>query len=608
MNYCNDCITKKKYIYFKNNQSFCSLECLNLGPKNDLDSESSEESEIDPNREIPLDLVFSKKYIFDLVWTNSLYFKVEVFLYKFPDELMLYKCNLLRNNLNTQLFDNLQFESNEPTITPVLLQTQESSENLDQVFMRNLFNNSFVGNGFFWQLVKINQNLGYFFKQICDEFHKSGVFKIQNGIEILNMGNHFKMNETAIYFNKYILYILTKAFSEIFKTKIIPNPFSDDPCNKNFQIIIPDLKNDKEKWILLMADYLKRDDSQIEMRAHRDTMMETPPHHYINKNNYFHFIAIDDQNVVMGYIVCKLFPLGIRGTFNFLENLKKIIPDNNNDDSLHITDTNYQYFINYLSDYIGNKDASKIWYYDDENLKTNVFSIESLTVDISVRGAKFRLAHFLVYHAMLFIQNSYKDLHVGLVSTFAAAGGTGHIVEKYFGLTRPPRKNKENKEFFNILEQKTMIADIISQIYHEISNISDDELIDFNKGLNNPETPLNDITYHDFFKKGKHLQKLRTQQEDNDLSLKIMAYNINATQSLNKSYGGLGFTHILWIENESFIEHMKEYSKKLKNCIPKKRKIIEIEDDDDEREKKKKRLQTFLKNGLTLDHMNSIFK
>ena len=241
MNFCNDCLTKKKYFSFKNNQSFCSLKCLNLGPKNDEDSESNESEEIDPNREIPLDIVLSEKYIFDLVWTNSLYFKVEIFIYQFPNELMLFKCNLLPNNLNPQLFDNLQFESNEPILTPVLLKTQESLENLDKIFIRNLFNNSFVANGFLWQLIKMDRNLGYFLKQIYDEFHKSSVFKIQNGNEILNMGNHFQMNEKAIYFHKYILYILTKAFSEIFQTKIIPNPFSDDPCNKNFQIIIINL-------------------------------------------------------------------------------------------------------------------------------------------------------------------------------------------------------------------------------------------------------------------------------------------------------------------------------------------------------------------------------
>lgn len=609
MNFCNDCLTKKKYFSFKNNHSFCSLKCLNIGPKNDSDDiESSEEESIDPNREIPLDVVLSEKYIFDLVWTNSLYFKVEIFIYQFPDELMLFKCNLLRGNLNSQLFDNLQFESNEPILTPVLLKTQESLEKLDKIFIRNLFNNSFVAKGFIWQLLKIDNNLGYFLKKIYDEFHESSVFKKQNGKEILNMGNHFKMNKKDIYFNKYILHILTKSFSEIFKTDFIPNPFSDDHCNKNFRIIVPDLKNHKEKWIKIMKEYLDRDNSQIETRAHKDTMMESPPGHYIDKNNYFHFLALDDQNVVRGYIVCKLFPIGIKGTFNFLENLKKLIPDNNGDDSLKITDTNYQSFINYLSEYTSPKDDDKIWYYDDNNLKTNVFSIESLTVDISVRGPKFRLAHFLIYHAMLFIKNAYKDLNVGLVTTFSAAVATAHIVEKYFGFSRPPKRNDDNKEFFDILKTIKQINDFIRVIYEKVTDINDDELADFNKGINKPDTPLNEITYHDFFDMGVQLQFLRNQQEKHELLMKNMVYNMNAIQSFHQVYIGLGFTHILWIENNTFIEHMKEYSKKLKNCIiPKKRKIIEIEDDD-ETEQKRQRLKSFYKNGLTHDNMNSMFQ
>lgn len=617
----NCCFLKEsEYVHIKNNKLFCSEKCLKLylGPKFNEDSDESFEEEIDD-----IKLVLSEKYNFDIIWNFSLYFKLEIFLYQNSNDQFLFKTNIIGPNKN--LIENIIFKEKEQNFDLVFTKnTKEINDNLDKKFIKNLFNNNFYYGGIFWNLINVNDItvLQSILKGISNDFNKSKILSLQKGIELTKMGHYFKLDDKFLYFHKYIDFILRKSFIDIFNMdlmpdenenfSLIPNPFSgtnesiSDQCNKYFRIVIPNLKTEKKKWKFLINEYLERDKLQIEGRKNvLETMMIEPPQSYIKNNNYFHFLAIDSQGRIMGYVICKIFPLeDIRGTHSFMEKIRNLIPQDN--DTSVISDNNYEYFINHLLSHktLFNKDdvsQKKIWYYDDENLKTNIFSIESLSVDKSVRGIKFRLAHFLIYNAMIFIQNSYKDLHVGLVTTYAAAEATGHIVSKYFSFTEPKKKNKSNIEFIDLSKNLIKKTNEIQFIYDEIKDANEDELDDYNSGENNLIEEEENIKYPNYYNKGKEMKILKIEYKKLELEYENFQLNFKFLKTFFDYYH-IGYTHILWIENENFIENMNEITKKLKKCIDE-RKGKRKNEGDEERERKKMKFK-----GLSLKNMNKLFQ
>src|SRR4029078_202827 len=138
---------------------------------------------------------------------------------------------------------------------------------------------------------------------------------------------YFNIEPGSIYFHNYIDFILKRSFNNILQNSskktpdIIPNFLAGTKCDNRYRIVIADLYSKDEKWKKKMDNYLKRDRQLIDKREGKRLLL--PPENHIEDQTYFHFLAINENEDIIGFCICSIIPISFlrteKGIMKFLE-------------------------------------------------------------------------------------------------------------------------------------------------------------------------------------------------------------------------------------------------------------------------------------------------
>jgi hypothetical protein len=557
----------------------------------------------------------TNKYEFNITWQNSIFFKMNLFIYDSNDDQDFDKMvglEFIFDDENIAFFDNIIFDKDIRIYDVYLLHADNVIEK-DFPYLLNFINN-YRRKGIVSRCLESNKELMLkTLKNIESEVYEKFYFQLDS-------------NSSDIYFHRYINFILKRSFNKIFenskkKPTITPNFLADQKCTTKFRIIIADLLEYQNFWKEKMEEYLSRDIQLDDPRP--GIRMVAPPKSHIDENNYFHFIALDAQDNIAGYCICSLSGNNrIRTELGDIKNYFKIFENKEFKKGLKSDNPNIKLFIDYVSSFANNDTPLT-------SFKSNLFYIESLSTDKAYRGTieggSLRIAAFLVYHVLLFAMNA-KEFNIGLVGVYSAAEATKAILVKYFGFT-------ENKYLLDeriLLNEKNEIENLIEvlnvtnqEIMEKIKNISDDyDFEQYEQGyidaeLNIRENPpydylfvdINELRMYELGYKHKELLYF-IQKSENEINELYKNTNINY-QIFNMYKTSYSVTDCLFIDNPLFHNLMNEYSKRLVDCVvnneetgSKKRKIRTGEEEEPERKKKKIKTKRHI---FSMNQLNKIF-
>lgn len=566
---CYYCKQDRRYFIFQNKISLCK-KCLTSVNLNGFIIVKGENNLIDINQ----------KYEFNTHYNSIIYFKFNIYKYIKDDQIRI-GIDFVFDNINKRLFENvnfyqfnLKYPNDYSTIFPgEFLNYIDSFLNYDE-YDKNTNN-------------------------LIQTFDVNKVFQIMVNNESKEETYYFPIYNFLFYFDNYIKIVLKNAIEKILfdidYDKNIPNFMAQKyKCDTTFKIVIPDLLNDEELWEEKINEYLLRDEKLEEKRPGRQQeMMSRPPSSYITYPNYFHFILTNnDETQIIGYCVCHVVSMNyIKNTKSSKFFLQSMIPLFIKQETDNI---NFQLFQNYLK---------------NNNTKTNLFYIDSLSVDKEYRGSDFAFSSFLIYHALLFALNA-KELNIGIIGVQSAAKATEIIVEK-FGFTNIHIKDEIIIKYEEIISKIELFINNpnITKEDKEIYNLNVirfyDEEFEMNKNFefenldNYFEILVQSKSFSDlgyfysfcFFIK-KELEDTKKKSESIDLIL-------------NMFYNNHTITDLVYIDNPSFIQKMYSLGILMISCVEEinrksnKRKLEGVE------EEKRKKIK--LKFVLSMDQINKIF-
>lgn len=377
----------------------------------------------------------TEKYEFIISWKKAIFFRMNLFFYLNSQNEIKTGIELISEKKNKILVKNIYFVDED------LIGEYYNENNTDDFnsFIVSLLNNGLKNDIFLDEILDIKRLLEY-----LNENKENSVF-------------FFKPN--SIYFDEYIEKILKNSIKEILgkelnKKQGIPNFFSDKKCDNSFKIVIADIHGkNKDFWATKMKYYLDKDYmAEKRFPTKGKTMMSQPPESHIDSNDYFHFIAINEKTNIVGYVICEIIPF----KFSYkIDSEKELFEEflSHFKGRINSEDLNLQNYIDYLINSIDN---------NKNDIKTNLFEITSLSVDRDYRGSQFRIAHFLIYYALLFAQNTLNELDLVISGTESAAEATTAILSKYFGFT-----NKDKKRLRLFYDNLTDILFFENEIFHK---------------------------------------------------------------------------------------------------------------------------------------------
>jgi hypothetical protein len=568
---CYYCNQKKRYFNFQNDRFLCQ-KCLNLNG-----------SIIVKGDQYSMDI--DTKYEFNIYFNKIMYFKFNIYKYYIDDEIKI-GIDFVFDNKYQRLFENLnffQFNLNYPTeyskfFPDELLKYIERIVNFDEEDISA------------YNIIQQNGNINKLFQVMMNRENKKELY-------------YFTMYNFIIYFYNYIKIVLNDAIKTILYDinydKITPNFFAKKyNCDTKFKIVIPDLLENEKEWEEKIGQYLIRDKQLEEKReGKQQEMMYHPPNSYIGYPHYFHFILMDDEEKqIIGYCVCHLVSMNfIRNTQSGNYFLQTMIPLFIKKETNNI---NFQLFQNYLI---------------KENEKTNLFYIDSLSVDKLYRGPDYAFATFLIYHALLFALNA-KELNIGLVGVESAAKATEKIVEK-FGFTNVKFNKISDEKIKKYDEIITKIENFILDpiITQEEKYIYDQNVIRFydeDFQMNEKFLIENLDKYFEILVQSKSYADLGYLYSV-CFNLKIELEGTKETSEgidllLDIFYPNNTITDVLYIDNPNFIQTMQQFAILMIKCVEeiniksRKRKL----QGEKESGKIKKRKLKFV---LSMNQINKIF-
>jgi hypothetical protein len=560
----------------------------------------------------------TKKYEFNVNISNAIFFKMNLYSYvktfDTGDEEKLIGVEFLYENEYKPLFTKLLFVD-----TLQFLKIWIFDQNEDDDFRSD-----------FKSILRMlnDERKGLIISKCIDE---DCVLQKLKNIES-DRGNNFLFtidgHSNNIYYHEYVNFILKRSFNKIFENtkiqpKVKPNFLSDQKCNTKFKIVIADLYLFKKEWKEKIDKYLERDAILEDIREGKK--MQTPPNSHIEEQFYFHFMALNDDEDIVGYCICSYH--GMYVTRTELNNFKKYFKTIEDLNKGGKTDNpNIKLFIDYIYSFANNTENMS-------SMKNNLFYIESLSTDKAYRGkvegGSYRIVHFLVYHALLFAMNAH-DLNIGLVGVYSAADATRIVLSNYFRFTLnkfllndKPDLNQQKK----LKETIKFIHLSLDLIYIKKDELDQNEMDEYSIGFEKAEYEIeqnqpteferndyqniNLLTPENLGYKHKYLEYFRlffmelirtgkSGIEDKSLDPIFEQYDTN-----------YDVTDVLYIDNPLFHDAMEGYSKRLIDCVEgnevpvsKKRKTGEREEEKGEREKKRIRIK---KHVFSMNQLNKIF-